>query len=78
MLSLAYVACGRFDAFAMLSPAKLGPWDLAPSLVVLEEAGGVVAEGVTGAPLQWIDRAIAGATTRALLEELYAVARGDA
>jgi myo-inositol-1(or 4)-monophosphatase len=78
MLSMAYVACGRLDAFAMLSPAKLGPWDLAPSQVVLEEAGGVVAEGVTGLPLQWTDRAISGATTMALLDELYAVARGEA
>ena len=77
MLSMAYVACGRMDAFAMLSPAKLGPWDLAPSLVVLEEAGGVVAEGVTGGTLQWTDRAISGATTKALLDELYAVARGE-
>ncbi len=78
MLSMAYVACGRMDAFAMLSPAKLSAWDLAPSLVLLEEAGGVVAEGITGHPLQWTDRAISGATTRALLEELYAVATGEA
>ncbi|HWC30283.1 MAG TPA: inositol monophosphatase family protein [Dehalococcoidia bacterium] len=78
MLSMAYIACGRFDAFAMLSPAKLGPWDLAPAAVVLEEAGGVVAEGVTGGPLRWTDRAIAGATTKTLLEELYTVARGEA
>jgi len=78
MLSMAYVACGRMDAFAMLSPAKLGPWDLAPSLVVLEEAGGAVGEGVTGNALQWTDRAISGATTRALLAELYAVAKGEA
>jgi fructose-1,6-bisphosphatase/inositol monophosphatase family enzyme len=78
MLSMAYVACGRLDAFAMMSPAKLGPWDLAPSQVVLEEAGGVVVEGVTGKPLRWTDRAIAGATTETLLDELYAVARGEA
>jgi fructose-1,6-bisphosphatase/inositol monophosphatase family enzyme len=75
---MAYIACGRFDAFAMLSPAKLGPWDLAPAAVVLEEAGGVVAEGLTGGPLRWTDRAIAGATTKTLLEELYTVARGEA
>jgi myo-inositol-1(or 4)-monophosphatase len=77
MLSMAYVACGRLDAFAMFGPAKLGPWDLAPSIVVLEEAGGVVAEGVTGQPLRWTDRQLSGATSRGLLEELYAVARGD-
>lgn len=78
MLCVAYVACGRMDAFAMLSPAKLGPWDLAPSIIILEEAGGAVGEGVTGAPLHWTDHAISGATTQALLDELHAVARGEA
>ena len=78
MLCMAYVACGRMDAFAMLSPAKLGPWDLAPSIIILEEAGGVVGEGVTGASLQWTDRAISGATTQSLLDELHKVARGEA
>jgi myo-inositol-1(or 4)-monophosphatase len=78
MLSMAYVACGRLDAFAMFAPAKLGPWDLAPASVVLEEAGGVVAEGVTGNRLQWTDRQLSGTTTRALLDELYTVARGEA
>lgn len=78
MLSMAYVACGRLDAFAMLSPAKLGPWDLAPSIVVLEEAGGVVAEGSTGRPLQWTDHSLSGAPTQALLDELYSVSRGEA
>ncbi len=78
MLSMAYVACGRLDAFAMLSPAKLGPWDLAPAIVVLEEAGGVVGEGVTGAPLKFTDRAIAGAQARSLFDELYAVVKTEA
>jgi fructose-1,6-bisphosphatase/inositol monophosphatase family enzyme len=71
---MAYIASARLDAFAMLSPAKLGPWDLAPAAVVLEEAGGVVAEGLTGRPLRLSDRAIAGASSRELLEEVYAVA----
>jgi myo-inositol-1(or 4)-monophosphatase len=74
MLTMAYIASARLDAFAMLSPAKLGPWDLAPAAVVLEEAGGVVAEGLTGRPLRLSDRAIAGASSRELLEEVYAVA----
>jgi myo-inositol-1(or 4)-monophosphatase len=78
MLTMAYVAAARLDAFAMLSPAKLGPWDLAPAAVVLEEAGGVVAEGLTGRRLRLSDSSIAGASDRALLEELYAVARGEA
>ncbi len=78
MLTMAYVAAARLDAFAMLSPAKLGPWDLAPAIVVLEEAGGVVAEGVTGRPLRLSDRGIAGASSRALLDEVFAAARGEA
>lgn len=78
MLTMAYIAAARLDCFAMLSPAKLGPWDLAPAIVVLEEAGGVVAEGVTGRPLRFSDRGIAGASSKALLDEMFAVARGDA
>ena len=78
MLTMAYIATARLDAFAMLSPAKLGPWDLAPSVVVLEEAGGVVGEGTTGRPLLLSDRAIGGASSRALFDEVYAVALGEA
>lgn len=77
MLTMAYIAAARIDAFAMLSPAKLGPWDLAPAAVVLEEAGGVVGEGITGRPLRLSDRAIAGASSRALFDEVYAAARGE-
>lgn len=77
MLSLAYIATGRLDAFAMLSPSKLGPWDLAPAVVVLEEAGGAVAEGRTGRPLSFTDRGIAGASHPGLLDELFAVALAD-
>jgi myo-inositol-1(or 4)-monophosphatase len=74
MLSMAYVACGRLDACAMLSPSKLGPWDLAPAAVVVEEAGGVVSEGMRGSPLKLMDRGIAGASSRALLDEIFQAA----
>jgi myo-inositol-1(or 4)-monophosphatase len=40
-LDLAYVACGRFDGFW---EAKLKPWDLAPGILLLAEAGGAVAD----------------------------------
>jgi myo-inositol-1(or 4)-monophosphatase len=36
-LDLAYVACGRFDAFWEF---KLNPWDTAAGLLLVEEAGG--------------------------------------
>ena len=40
-LDLAYVACGRFDGFW---EAKLKPWDLAPGILLVREAGGRVAD----------------------------------
>jgi myo-inositol-1(or 4)-monophosphatase len=40
-LDLAYVACGRFDGFW---ETGLKPWDLAPGLLLVREAGGEVAD----------------------------------
>lgn len=40
-LDLAYVACGRLDAFWEIG---LQPWDMAAGLLMVEEAGGVVSE----------------------------------
>jgi len=40
-LDLAYVACGRLDAFWELN---LKPWDMAAGILLVEEAGGVVSE----------------------------------
>ena len=43
-LDLAYVACGRYDAIVYF---YLSPWDVAPGILLVEEAGGVV-EGILG------------------------------
>jgi myo-inositol-1(or 4)-monophosphatase len=40
-LDLAYVACGRLDAFWEIG---LHPWDMAAGILLVEEAGGVVSE----------------------------------
>jgi len=40
-LDLAYVACGRFDGFWEM---RLKPWDLAPGILLVREAGGHVAD----------------------------------
>jgi len=37
-LDLAYVACGRFDGFWEM---RLKPWDLAPGILLVREAGGI-------------------------------------
>ena len=47
VLDLAWVACGRFDAFWEL---RLGAWDVAAGSVLVEEAGGLVT-GIDGGPL---------------------------
>jgi myo-inositol-1(or 4)-monophosphatase len=77
MVSIAYVACGRMGCFGTLSPSKLMPWDLAPAAIVLEEAGGVCGDQ-TGAPFDLLATGISGAGSQALLDEMFAVARGDA
>lgn len=40
-IDLAYTACGRFDGFWEM---KLGPWDIAAGVLLIEEAGGVVTD----------------------------------
>ncbi|MBI5070967.1 MAG: inositol monophosphatase [Deltaproteobacteria bacterium] len=40
-LDLAYVACGRFDGYWEM---RLKPWDLAPGILLVREAGGLVAD----------------------------------
>jgi myo-inositol-1(or 4)-monophosphatase len=46
-LNLAYVACGRFDAFWALSTKA---WDIAAGVLLVEEAGGTVTQ-LDGSPL---------------------------
>src|SRR4029434_4457999 len=40
-LDLAYVACGRLDAFWELG---LAPWDMAAGTLLIQEAGGLVGD----------------------------------
>jgi myo-inositol-1(or 4)-monophosphatase len=40
-LDLAYVACGRLDAFWELG---LSPWDMAAGALMIQEAGGLVGD----------------------------------
>ena len=75
MVSLAYVASGRLACFATFSPSKLMPWDLAPAAIVLEEAGGVTGTQ-DGAPFDILAPGVSGAASQALLDEMFACARG--
>ena len=40
-IDLAYTACGRFDGFWEM---KLGPWDIAAGVLLVQEAGGVATD----------------------------------
>ena len=53
-LDLAYVACGRFDAFWEF---KLNPWDTAAGILLIIEAGGRVT-GFSGDPVRLDSREI--------------------
>jgi myo-inositol-1(or 4)-monophosphatase len=64
-LDLAWVACGRFDGFWEL---KLKPWDVAPGILLVREAGGVVTDLEGGdRMLETGDVAAAPAALHALL-----------
>jgi myo-inositol-1(or 4)-monophosphatase len=72
-LDLAYVACGRFDGFW---EARLKPWDVAPGILLIREAGGEVADFTGGDEMLYGGTLCAGNPTvqRQLLEVLAEVA----
>jgi myo-inositol-1(or 4)-monophosphatase len=53
-LDLAYVACGRFEAFWEFN---LNPWDTAAGVLLIEEAGGRTSD-FTGAPFKLDSREV--------------------
>lgn len=65
-LDLCYLAEGRFDAFWELF---LQPWDFAAGVLMVEEAGGVLARP-GGDPLVLTPGGVAGANSAALLADL--------
>ena len=58
-VDLAYVACGRFDAFY---EHTLNPWDIAAGVLLVEEAGGVVTDFSGGKDYLHNGQVVAGAT----------------
>lgn len=70
-LDMAYVACGRFDAFWELD---LSPWDIAAGTVLVEEAGGRVSD-VQGRA-DFLESGDTLATNGRIHPELAAVTKG--
>jgi myo-inositol-1(or 4)-monophosphatase len=69
-LDLAFVACGRFDAFWEL---ELQPWDVAAGTLIVQEAGGVVTQ-IDGAPSH-VDSGSILATNGRVHDEMRAILR---
>jgi fructose-1,6-bisphosphatase/inositol monophosphatase family enzyme len=57
-LGLAYLAAGKWEAYVHI---LLAPWDLAPGLLLVREAGGIVT-GLDGAPATIRSTAVVAAT----------------
>ena len=70
-LDLCYLAEGRFDAFWELF---LHPWDFAAGMLIVGEAGGVMARS-DGAELTLASGSVSGANSDRLLEELLETVR---
>jgi myo-inositol-1(or 4)-monophosphatase len=68
-LDLAYVACGRLDAFWELGLSK---WDMAAGALLIREAGGLVA-GLTGEPDYMETGDIVAATPKVFSQFLAAI-----
>jgi myo-inositol-1(or 4)-monophosphatase len=64
-LDLAYVACGRLDAFWELG---LSPWDMAAGALLIQEAGGLVGD-LTG-EAGYLDRGEIAAATPKVFSQL--------
>jgi len=73
-LDLAYVACGRFDAFWEF---HLNPWDTAAGFLLVEEAGGRIG-GFSGTPFRLDSREVLASNGRihdemvGLFEQMFA------
>lgn len=69
-IELAYVACGRLDAFF---EQNLKPWDFAAGTILIEEAGGTVTDFEGKRPVPWKNGSIIGSNGKigAILVEKY-------
>jgi myo-inositol-1(or 4)-monophosphatase len=72
-VDMAYVACGRFDAYWEQS---LNAWDMAAGVVLVEEAGGIVTDTL-GRPLDLTGGTVLAATPEIHEELLAALAPVD-
>jgi len=73
-IDMAYVACGRFDAYWEQS---VSAWDMAAGIVIVEEAGGIVT-GTRGQPIDLHGGTVLASTPQLHRELLQALVPVDA
>ncbi len=66
-VDLAYVACGRYDAFFEYN---LNPWDVAAGILLIQEAGGIVTDFKGGDKMLFGKQILAGGKNHLELLEL--------
>lgn len=70
VLTLAYVAAGRIDAYQI---EFLKPWDIAGGALLIEEAGGVVRDSFTGGDFNIMKPNVLVAATQELFDAMWLV-----
>lgn len=72
-VDMAYVACGRFDAYWEQSVSS---WDMAAGIILVQEAGGVVT-GTNGQPIDMMGGTVLASTPQLHATMLEALAAAD-
>lgn len=72
VLTLAYVAAGRIDAYQI---EFLKPWDIAGGALLITEAGGVVRDSYTGGPFDVMKPNVLVAATQDLYEQMWKISQ---
>lgn len=68
-LNLAYVACGRIDAFWSTS---LKPWDVAAGVLIVQQAGGAIC-AIDGGSIDIMEPSLLSASSRTIVDNLISV-----
>lgn len=74
VLTLAYVAAGRLDAYQI---EFLKPWDIAGGTLLIVEAGGIVRDSYTGGQFNVMQPNVLVASTPELYEALWEISQGS-
>jgi inositol-phosphate phosphatase/L-galactose 1-phosphate phosphatase len=78
-LNMCYVAAGRLDLYYEGKSETIGPkpWDSAAAMLIVHEAGGITADPLTGAPLDFTSGRVSASNSRALFDQFWQCVEGQ-